>query len=134
MTAVKRCASEPINFCNNRDAHTIPNVAAPKMGDSLGVALPAPRPTPRLRIMTTKTFRDLLANRPFKPFRLVMSSGKTYEVRPPEMAMLTKTDMLVGIEIDDGVPAAFEICSHLHVTAIEPILTNSTQTSSPESN
>ena len=72
--------------------------------------------------MTVQTFRDLLAARPFKPFRLVMSSGQTYEVRHPEMAWLTRTSILVGIDVaDDGVPAEFKICSLLHVTAVEPL-------------
>jgi hypothetical protein len=72
--------------------------------------------------MTVQTFRDLLHEQPFKPFRIVMSSGQKYEVRHPEMAMLTKTDILVGLEAeDDGVPARFKICSMLHVTAVEPI-------------
>jgi hypothetical protein len=75
--------------------------------------------------MTVQTFRDLLAQRPFKPFRLVLSSGQTYEVRHPEMAFLTKTALLVGTDVDDGVPAEFKICSLLHVTAIEPISTTS---------
>lgn len=72
--------------------------------------------------MTVQTFRDLLAERPFRPFRLVMSSGQSYEVRHPEMAMLTKSDMLVGTgDTPEGVPAEFKICSLLHVTAIEPV-------------
>ena len=72
--------------------------------------------------MTVQTFRNLLAEQPFKPFRLVMSSGQTYEVRHPEMALVTKSDILVGIDIeDDGVPAEFKICSMLHVTAVEPL-------------
>ncbi|HEV2970110.1 MAG TPA: hypothetical protein VGY55_08970 [Pirellulales bacterium] len=71
--------------------------------------------------MTVQTFRQLLANRPFKPFRLVMSSGQAYEVHHPEMALLTETDILVGVnEADDGVPAEFKICSLLHVTSVEP--------------
>jgi hypothetical protein len=71
--------------------------------------------------MTVQTFRDLLTQRPFKPFRLVMSSGQSYEVRHPEMAMLTRTSMLVGIDADeDEIPAEFKICSLLHVTAVEP--------------
>lgn len=74
--------------------------------------------------MTLQTFRDLLARRPFQPFRLVMSSGQTYEIRHPEMAWLTRTSILVGIDDeDDGVPAEFKICSLLHVTAIEPLST-----------
>jgi hypothetical protein len=73
-------------------------------------------------IMTLQTFRELLSQRPFKPLRLVMSSGQVYEVRHPEMAMLTRTDILVGVGAsDDGVPAEFRICSLLHVTSIEPI-------------
>ena len=72
--------------------------------------------------MTVQTFRDLLAQQPFKPFRLVMSSGQLYEVRHPEMAMLTRTSILVGIDVaEDGVPAEFKICSLLHVTAVEPL-------------
>lgn len=72
--------------------------------------------------MTVQTFRDLLAQRPFRPFRLVMSSGQTYEVRHPEMALLTRTDLLIGVgESEEGVPAEFRICSLLHVTAVEPV-------------
>jgi hypothetical protein len=76
----------------------------------------------RMGVMTIQTFRNLLAARPFQPFRLVMSSGQTYDVRHPEMAWMTRTDILVGIdETRDGVPENFKICSLLHVTAIEPI-------------
>ena len=71
--------------------------------------------------MTLQTFRELLSQRPFMPFRLVMSSGQSYEVRHPEMAMLTRTTILVGIDVADGVPAEFKICSLLHVTAVEPL-------------
>jgi hypothetical protein len=79
--------------------------------------------------MTVQTFRELLAQRPFRPFRLVMSSGQTYEVRHPEMAWLTRTDILVGIDqTDEGVPAEFRICSLLHVTTIEPLSPTTTGT------
>jgi hypothetical protein len=72
--------------------------------------------------MTVQTFKELLTQQPFKTFRLVMSSGETYEVRHPEMAMLTRSDILVGLdETNDGVPARFKICSLLHVTAVEPV-------------
>jgi hypothetical protein len=72
--------------------------------------------------MTVQTFRQLLTQRPFQPFRLVMSSGQSYEVRHPENAFLTRSDILVGVDdADDGVPADFRICSLLHVSAIEPL-------------
>ena len=72
--------------------------------------------------MTVQTFREMLGRRPFQPVKLTMSSGQAYEVRHPEMAMLTRTSILVGVDVaDDGVPAEFKILSLLHVTAIEPL-------------
>jgi hypothetical protein len=72
--------------------------------------------------MTVQTFRDLLATRPFRPFRVVMSSGQAYEVRHPETAMLMKSDLLVGIDEEDELPTRFQICSLLHMTAVEPLI------------
>jgi len=72
--------------------------------------------------MTVQTFRELLTQRHFKSFRLVVASGQSYDVRHPEMAMLTKSDILVGIgDTDEGLPAEFKICSLLHVSSIEPL-------------
>ena len=71
--------------------------------------------------MTLQTFRELLSRRPFQPFRLVTSSGETYDVWHPEMAMLTRTSLLVGTDVADGVPAEFKICSLLRVATIEPL-------------
>ena len=84
--------------------------------------------------MSLQTFRELLTRQPFQPFRLVMSSGQAYDVRHPEMALLTRTDILVGIdETDEGVPANFKICSLLHVTAVEPLSTTSAEAKSSRS-
>ncbi len=72
--------------------------------------------------MTTQTFRNLMQAQPFKPFRLVMSSGSVYDVRHPEMAWVTKSSILVGVdEAEDGLPVNYKECSLLHVTAIEPL-------------
>jgi hypothetical protein len=72
--------------------------------------------------MTLQTFREMLTLRPFQPVRLTLSSGQSYEIRHPEMALLTRTDILIGVDAaEDGVPAEFKIISLLHVTAMEPI-------------
>jgi hypothetical protein len=72
--------------------------------------------------MTVQDFRDLLTAQPFQPFRLVMSSGSSYEVRHPEMAFLSRKSIYVGVDqADDGIPADFRMCSLLHVTAVEPL-------------
>lgn len=79
--------------------------------------------------MTVQTFRDLLTQRPFKPFRLAMSSGRSYEVRHPGMTLPTRTDPLVGVgDTEEGVPAEFRICSLLHITSVQPIAAAATGT------
>jgi hypothetical protein len=72
--------------------------------------------------MTVQTFREMLARRPFQPVKVILSSGQSYDIRHPEMAMLTRTSLLVGVHVaGDGVQAEFKILTLLHVTAIEPI-------------
>lgn len=72
--------------------------------------------------MTIQTFKEMLGRRPFQPVKVILSSGQTYEIRHPEMALLTRTCLLVGVDpAEDGVPAEFKILSLLHVTAIEPL-------------
>jgi hypothetical protein len=72
--------------------------------------------------MTVQTFKEMLARRPFQPVRVILSSGNAFEIRHPEMALITKASLLVGTDLaEDGVPAEFKILSLLHVTAIEPL-------------
>jgi hypothetical protein len=72
--------------------------------------------------MTVQTFREMLARRPFQPVRLTLSSGQAFEIRHPEMALLTRTSILIGTDLaDDGVPAEFKIVSLLHVASMEPL-------------
>jgi len=78
--------------------------------------------------MKVQAFREMLSRRPFQAVKLTLSSGQVYEIGHPEMAMLTRTDMVVGTDIaDDGVPAEFKICSLLHVATIEPLNGTTTQ-------
>lgn len=72
-------------------------------------------------MIAARNFKELLNDRPFRPFRLTMSSGDSFEVRHPEMALVTKSHLLVGIDAEEGVPADFRMCSLLHVTAVEPL-------------
>jgi hypothetical protein len=54
--------------------------------------------------------------------KLTLSSGQAFEIRRPEMAMLTRTSILVGTDVaEDGIPAEFKIISLLHVASMEPL-------------
>jgi hypothetical protein len=72
--------------------------------------------------MTLQTFREMLARRPFQPLRLTLSSGQSYEIRHPEQAVFTRTSILIGVDLEDGIPAEFKYVSLLHVASVEPIL------------
>ncbi len=76
--------------------------------------------------MVAQDFRDLLAQRPFEPFRVVMSSGDRYELRHPEMAFLSRSTLYIGMEVEDGIPSRYQMCSLLHVATIEPLENQST--------
>jgi hypothetical protein len=72
--------------------------------------------------MTVQTFREMLARRPFQPVKLTLSSGASFEIRHPEVALLTRTSILIGTGVaEDGVPAEFKIISLLHVASMEPL-------------
>lgn len=70
--------------------------------------------------MTADTFRDILHRQPFEPFRVVMSSGESYNVMHPEMALVTAKTLVLALPEPthpDGERLAF--CSYLHIAHIE---------------
>jgi hypothetical protein len=72
--------------------------------------------------MTADTFKDILTHRPFEPFRVVMSSGESYNVMHPEMAFVTVKSLILAIPDSsrpDGERLAF--CSYLHIAHVETL-------------
>jgi hypothetical protein len=53
---------------------------------------------------------------PFVPFRIVVSSGKTYDVPTPDHLTITRLSRKVVVEYDDFTGAYI---NPLHITAIE---------------
>lgn len=59
---------------------------------------------------------------PFKPFRLFLSDGKTYDVTDRAYAYLTPTELVVGIGHDEyGLPLKSAYISPNHVVRVEPL-------------
>ena len=71
--------------------------------------------------MTAEALRDWMQRRPFQPFRIAMSSGDAYDIRHPEMAFLTRAEIIIGLGERGGIPSRHRTVSLLHVTAAEPI-------------
>ncbi len=74
---------------------------------------------------------QLLRARPFQPFRISLSDGQQYEVRHPEIAIVSRSTVLVGIPGPRGPDGPVErvvTCALLHITRMELLNGASTAT------
>jgi hypothetical protein len=72
--------------------------------------------------MRLTELQDVLRKQPFEPFRIVLTTGDSYEIRHPELAWLTRTSMFVGIPLHKDTIADRAVqCDLLHIVAIEPV-------------
>lgn len=64
----------------------------------------------------------LLKRAPFEPFTLYMSDGSRYDVRHPELVIVTPRAVHVGIPGDRNprIAADVAVCALVHVTRLEP--------------
>ena len=63
-----------------------------------------------------------LAQRPFVSFRLCMSDGEGYEVRHPELVLVTRTMLAVAVNgRRNGLPDDLVLCDPVHIIRIEPV-------------
>jgi len=60
---------------------------------------------------------------PFIPFRIVTSSGKTYDVMHPELLLVGRRSLILGIPAHplEKVYHNYDVISLLHVTALEDL-------------
>ncbi len=73
--------------------------------------------------MRTPDIEAQLKQRPFVPFLLHMSDGSSYQIRHPEMLMVSNTVLAVGVydEPDTPRPARIVMCDPIHITRLEPV-------------
>jgi hypothetical protein len=64
---------------------------------------------------------------PFRPFRIVLNSGTSYDIRHPEMVKVGRTTVIIFEPIDDEI-SAFERMQMVGLVLIERIEPISKQT------
>ena len=71
--------------------------------------------------MRAEELRALLARRPFVPIRVYFTDGTTYDVKHPEMALLTRSTVEIGLEQQEGSGIADQVvyCSLVHIVRVE---------------
>jgi hypothetical protein len=69
--------------------------------------------------MNAETIRQLLRRQPYQPLEVRMSNGDRHEIRHPEMALLLRSNLVLGSPESDD----FRFCSLLHIAAVNAIST-----------
>ena len=66
-----------------------------------------------------------MEEKPFRPFRVILSSGDSYEVRNHDSAWVLRKALEIGLDPDaEGVVALTRRCSILRIASIEDIPTS----------
>ena len=74
--------------------------------------------------MRPSDIRVFLQCQPFPPFRITLTDGRTYEVRHPELVMVGRSSLVIGLPAPgDAEPIydQFVTVSLLHVMQMEPL-------------
>ena len=72
-------------------------------------------------MMSPDTILKHLRREPFRPIRICLSDGSAYEVRHPELALVTRREVVIALPATQGeVPERSVVCDPLHITRIEP--------------
>jgi hypothetical protein len=73
-------------------------------------------------MITALELKERMELQPFKPFRICMSDGKTYDITNHDMMFVKRNAVLVGIDFDDNSIAERLVeCALLHITRLEDI-------------
>ncbi len=80
-------------------------------------------------MMTPKELLGHVTAEPFRPFRIRMASGKTYEVKHPETVQVGRTNLTIFVPLTDEKPGhdLWHKLSLMLLEAIEPLESPSRQ-------
>jgi hypothetical protein len=75
--------------------------------------------------MEPEDLKAELKKEPFQPFRIVTTSGKTYDVteRDRDMLLILKRVVVIGLRVPETDPNfdRYEVVSLVHIVRLEPI-------------
>ncbi len=73
--------------------------------------------------MSPQGLKQELRENPFKPFRMIMTDGKTYDVLHPDFVWVGTHDAKVATlgKVPDGLWERYDTIAVLHINRIEPL-------------
>lgn len=76
-----------------------------------------------LTMLIVNDLRDHVMKRPFAPFRIHMSDDHSLDIRHPDICILGRNKLFVGIPDPRAKDVAVRVteCAIMHITRIEPL-------------
>ena len=74
--------------------------------------------------MRTSDVLDFVQRRPFQPFRVTLTDGRTYDVLHPELAMVGRSSVVIGLPARDESDPVYDrtvTVSLLHVMQVQTL-------------
>ncbi len=71
--------------------------------------------------VSSQDLLDLLRARPFVPFRLYATDGRTYDVRHPDQALVLRTRVILPVPSSTDLPERSEHLALIHVIRAEEL-------------
>ena len=73
-------------------------------------------------MLDAKQIRELLTAKDFRPFRLHLTDGSSYEVVNHDMGLVSRSSVDIGLNPDpNGIAERFVRCAILHIRRIEEL-------------
>jgi len=73
--------------------------------------------------MRPEDIREFLQRRPFQPIRITLTDGRTYDIRHPELAMVGRSTVAIGVPAPNDPSPVYDrlvTVSLLHIMQVEP--------------
>ena len=75
-------------------------------------------------MFTANQLKERMQEKPFRPFRLKMSNGESYDIKNHDAAWVLRNAVEIGMDPDaEGFVSNTRRCAILHIASIEDIQT-----------
>jgi hypothetical protein len=75
-------------------------------------------------MFTANQLKERMQEKPFRPFRIKMSNGESYDIKNHDAAWVLRNAVEIGMDPDaDGFVSNTRRCAILHIASIEDIQT-----------
>ncbi len=74
-------------------------------------------------MFSAQQLKDRMNSQPFRPFRLCLSDGKTFDITKHDAAFVKRNAVEIGLDADpNGLAERFVECAIIHITRIEDLV------------